>query len=113
MTYFKTSDFKIFTCDCFSDDLKEITKTKNESWKFTEIEKGKKCFRIMFGEQKIILSCCHDCFLKKIFATDVYVHNDKGNCTFSTRYDGYEVEKICHGCVYHFISNNTNLFSIF
>ena len=113
MTYLKTSDFKIFTCDCFSTRWKEIIETKDESYKFDEIEKGKKTFRVMFGKQKIILNCCHDCFLQKIFDAVVYVHNGKGYCTFFVKNHGYEVKKICHGCLWHFISNNENLFSIF
>ena len=110
MTTFKTSDFKILTCECFSNCWKEITETKDESWTFQKIEKGKKTFRIMFGKQKVILSCCHDCFLGKIYDGVVYIHNGKGFCTYSVRYNGTEVKKICYGCVWHFISNNENLF---
>ena len=85
MTYFKTSDFKIFTCECFSNYWEEIIRTKNESWKFEDIEKGKKTFRFMFGEQKVIFNCCHCCFRKKIFDATVYIHNGKGYCTFSVK----------------------------
>ena len=113
MTYFKTSDFQIVTCKCFSNYWKEIIQTKDESWKFDEIEKGKKTFRVMFGSEKTIFNCCHQCFTKKILEGDVFIHAGKGYCTFAVKNDGLEVEKVCHGCIWHFISTRKNQFYIF
>ena len=54
MTHFVTSDFQIVTCECFCYDWKEIKESKDESWKFDDIEKGKKTFRKFFGNEKTI-----------------------------------------------------------
>ena len=45
MTSFKTSDFTIITCDCFSYRWSKIKRDKDETWKFDDIEQGKICIR--------------------------------------------------------------------
>ena len=40
----RTKSFKIITCSCYFFDWKKIKEEEDESWKFDDIEKGKKMF---------------------------------------------------------------------
>ena len=109
---FKTSDFKIVTCDCFCYEWKKIKDSNDESWKFDEIENGKKTFRKMFGDKRTIFHCCYSCLEKSIMMNDVVV-SDERCCSYSIKYDNGKLEKICSLCLWDVININKRDFYIF
>lgn len=109
MTFFKTIDFEIVTCGCFSESWKKIKETGNELWKFDEIENGKKTFRKMFGNERVIFHCCYSCMEKIIFVNETIV-TDNRYCIFAVKHDGANITKICSGCIWFFIQKNKNDF---
>ena len=52
---FKTSDFIIQTCSCHYSIWKKIRDKNDETWKFDEIESGKKSFRKLFHQKMTFL----------------------------------------------------------
>ena len=102
MTSFKTSDFKIFTCECFCHQWKKIRETNDESWKFDEIENGKQTFRKLFADKKIIFHCCYSCMEKSIENYDNICYRRGG-----------KIGDICNGCIRFLILKNENDFFIF
>ena len=111
MTSFKTSDFKIFTCECFCYQWKKIKETNDELWKFDEIEDGKQTFRKLFAGYKIIFHCCYSCMHKSILTNDLSVSNN--TCLYTIKNDGGKIDRICNGCMKFFIQTNEHDFFIF
>ena len=112
MTTFKTSDFKIVTCECFCYPWKKIKETNDDSWKFDEIENGKHTFRKMFGDEKIIFHCCYSCMEKSILMNDA-PFSDSRYCSYSIKHDGGKLANICNGCIWLVIQRNKHDFFMF
>ena len=112
MITFKTSDFQIVTCECFCYPWKKIKETNDESWKFDEIENGKKTFRKMFGNEGTIFHCCYSCMEKSIMTNDVVV-SDSRYCAYAIKHDDGKLEKMWSGCIWLIIKQNKHDFYIF
>ena len=109
MTSFKTSDFKIVTCECFCYQWKKIKETNDDLWKFDEIEDGKQTFRKLFADKKIIFHCCYSCMQKSIL--DVPVSDS--TCSYAIKNYGGKVDNICNGRIQLLIQTNKHDFFIF
>ena len=110
----KTSDLKIITCTCFYSSWKEIKDTKDESWKFDEIEKGRKCLRKFYFHKKTIVHCCYSCFEKLIIMNPFVVKEDSnaGLCIVRKFLNAINsCEEICNACIIFFVTEFENEFN--
>ena len=112
MTTFKTSDFEIVTCKCFCNEWRKIKETHDDSWKFDEIENGKRTFRKMFGDERIIFHCCYSCMEKSILSNVAPV-SDSRYCSYAIKHDGGKLADICNGCIFLLINRNKHDFFYF
>ena len=105
MTLFKTSDFSIITCSCFCYAWKKIRTTGDESWKFDEIENGKKTLRKMFHQKSTIFHGCYSCLEKSILSNNFSLSTDdpNGHCIFFIKHGELIMENVCNGCLWFFI----------
>ena len=112
MTYceikLKTKDFNFITCHCNYSDWKKILDTVDESWKFDEIEKGKKSLRKLFYQKNSIVHCCYSCFEKSIMINP-FVIEDKnatvGFCIIRKFLNAIDsIEEICVACIWFFVN---------
>ena len=107
MTLFKTEDFTIITCSCYSYQWSQIKHTKDESWKFDEIEKGKESFRKFIYQEKSIFHCCHSCFEKSIKTNPFTVSSTEtvGHCLLFIIKGKVPIAQVCNACIWFFIQN--------
>ena len=110
----KTNDFTYVTCSCFYSDWKKIKETKDESWKFDEIEKGKKSLRKLYYHKDIVVHCCYSCLEKSIMMNPFILdENEKaGHCIMKKFLNGISsCGDICNACIYFFINEFKNEFN--
>ena len=116
MTIFKTEDFTIITCNCYSYQWSQIKYAKDESWKFDEIEKGKESFRKFFYEKKSIFHCCEDCLEKSIKTNPFTVNSTKpvGYCLLLIARGKIQISQVCDACIWFFVEKfNRELFDFY
>ena len=103
-TKVRTNDFNFITCSCYYSDWKKIKDSEDESWKFDEIEKGKKSFRKLYYSKKIIVHCCYSCFEKAIMMNPFILDEERAPA-------GYYIirkylnainscDEICNACIF-------------
>ena len=110
----KTSDLKFITCSCCYSTWKRIKETEDESWKFEEIENGRKSFRKFYFHKKTIVHCCYSCFEKAIIMNPFIVDKDAkaGFCIVKKFLNAYNsCEEICNACIIFFVSEFKNEFN--
>ena len=107
MTLLKTTDFHIVTCSCYNFIWMKIRRTKVESWKFDEIEDGKKSIRKLFHEKMTLFHCCESCLEKSIIMNPFVVSaNSKvGHCFMAKLRSCVKTDDICNACLWYFIEN--------
>ena len=107
MTLFKTSDFKLVTCDCHYYEWQKIRKTNDDSWKFDDIENGRESLRKMFHHKMIIFHCCISCLDKAIMMNSLNIgkDSDAGYCFLARKRSLIETKDICNACMNYFIEN--------
>ena len=101
----KTNHFNITTCSCYYSKWKEIKDTDDESWKFDEIENGKKSFRKLFHKKMTIVHCCYSCFEKAIMMNPFILDENApvGYCIMKRFLNGvHSCDEICNSCVLFF-----------
>ena len=110
----KTNDFIFITCSCFYSDWKKIKETEDESWKFDEIEKGKKSLRKLYYHKKSIVHCCYSCFEKSIIMNPFVVDEDAkpGFCIVKKFLNALNsCEEICNACIIFCVTEFKNEFN--
>ena len=108
MSSYKTNQFNIVTCSCYYSNWKKIKDTNDESWKFDEIENGKKSFRKLFYKQMTIVHCCCSCFDKSIIMNPFILDENApaGYCIMKKFLNsGSSCDEICNACIYFFVDN--------
>ena len=104
----RTNDFNFITCSCYYSDWKNIKETEDESWKFDEIEKGKKSFRKLYYAKKVIVHCCYSCFEKAIMMNPFIINDDNakaGFCIIKNFLNAFDsCKEICNTCIYFFVN---------
>lgn len=102
----KTKQFKIITCECYYSKWKEIKDTNDESWKFDEIEEGKKSFRKLFHKKMAIAHFCESCFEKAIKMNPFILDDNamSGHCIIMRFLNATTCDKICNSCVWFFVN---------
>ena len=102
----KTNDFTFITCSCYYHDWKKIKHTDDESWKFDEIEQGKKSLRKLFYQKKVVLHCCCSCFDKAIIMNPFIIEENatSGYCIVKKFLNATSVEEICSACILFFVN---------
>ena len=104
----RTNDFNFITCSCYYSDWKNIKETEDESWKFDEIEKGKKSFRKLYYAKKVIVHCCYSCFEKAIMMNPFIINDDNakaGFCIIKKFLNAFDsCKEICNTCIYFFVN---------
>ena len=102
---FKTSDFIIQTCSCHYSIWKKIRDKNDETWKFDEIESGKKSFRKLFHQKMTIFHYCYSCFEKVVMMNPILIkHNSKaGHCLLARTNNLMICPEICNACLWLFI----------
>ena len=112
---FRTKDFKIVTCSCYFFDWKKIKETEDESWKFDDIEKGRKCFRKVFFSKSTLVHCCHDCFEKAVMLNPFVLNDDaeSGFCILKRFLNAIgSIDEICNACLFFFVNKYENEFNV-
>ena len=112
MTYceikLKTNDFNFITCSCYYSDWKRIKNTEDESWKFDEIEKGKKSLSKLFYQKNTVVHCCYSCFEKSIMMNPFVIEDGNakaGFCIIRKFLNAIDsIEEICPACVLFFVN---------
>ena len=112
MTFFKTVDFKIVTCDCFYYNWRKIRQSQDETWNFNDIEGGKETLRKMFHQHMTIFHCCNSCLHKAIIMSEVFISPDslEGHCILAIKAGRIQLQKICNTCVWFFIEKFKEVF---
>ena len=107
MTSFKTSDFTIITCNCFSYRWSKIKRDKDETWTFDDIEQGKICIRKLIHQKMSIFHCCHACFEKSVMMNSFSVSSTSpvGYCLIFNGKQRVPTQDICNACIWFFIDN--------
>ena len=107
MTLFKTTDFKLVTCECHYYEWQKIRKTNDESWKFDEIENGRESLRKMFHQKMTIFHCCISCLDKSIILNQFILSKDSdvGHCFLARKRGLTETKDTCNACLWFFIEN--------
>ena len=103
----KRNQFTIVTCSCYYSNWKEIKETNDESWKFDEIEKGKKFFRKLFHKKMTIVNCCYSCFDKAIIMNPFILSAGapSGYCIMKRFLNASSsCDEICNSCVMFFVN---------
>ena len=108
MTYcgikLKTNDFNFITCLCYYSDWKRIKNTEDESWRFDEIEKGKKSLRKLFYQKNVVLHCCCSCFEKAIMMNPLVIEDENakaGYCIIRKFLNAINsLDEICPACIF-------------
>ena len=104
----RTNDFNFITCSCYYSDWKNIKETEDKSWKFDEIEKGKKSFRKLYYAKKVIVHCCYSCFEKAIMMNPFIINDDNakaGFCIIKNFLNAFDsCKEICNTCIYFFVN---------
>lgn len=116
MTAFKTSDFNIATCSCYYSNWKEIKDINDESWKFDEIENGKKSIRKLFHKKMTIFHCCWSCFDKSIMMNPFILDENSpaGHCIMRKFMSvGSTNDEVCNACIWFFVENFKKEFNFF
>ena len=101
----KTNDFTFITCSCYYHDWKKIKDNEDESWKFDEIEQGKKSLRKLFYQKKFVLHCCCSCFDKAIIMNPFVIEDENaiaGYCIVKKILNAASIEDICSACIFFF-----------
>ena len=108
-TKVRTNDFNFITCSCYYSDWKKIKDSEDESWKFDEIEKGKKLFRKLYYSKKIIVHCCYSCFEKAIMMNPFILDEERapaGYCIMRKYLNAINsCDEICNACFFGFFVN--------
>ena len=107
MTLFKTSNFTIITCNCYSYQWNKIKRNKDESWKFDDIENGKDSIRKLFHQKMSIFHCCKSCFEKSVMTNPFTVTSTTpvGYCLMFNVKGKVSLDDICNSCIWFFIEN--------
>lgn len=102
----KTKQFKIITCECYYSKWKEIKDIDDESWKFDEIEEGKKSFRKLFHKKMAIAHFCESCFEKAIMMNPFILDEERapaGYCIIRKYLNAINsCDEICNACIFFF-----------
>ena len=113
----RTNDFNFITYSCYYSDWKNIKETEDESWKFDEIEKGKKSFRKLYYAKKVIVHCCYSCFEKAIMMNPFIINDDNakaGFCIIKNFLNAFDsCKEICNTCIYFFVNEFKDEFNFF
>ena len=110
----KTTDFIFITCSCYYSEWKRIKETEDESWKFDEIENGKKSFRKLYYRKKTIVHCCYSCFEKAIIMNPFTIKENAnvGFCIVKKFLNAFNsCEEICNECIIFFVTEFKNEFN--
>ena len=103
----KTKDFVIVTCSCYVYDWKKIKENDDDSWKFDEIGKGKKCLRKCFLQCKTLFHCCYGCFEKAVMLNPFTLDDEqRGFCIVKRFLNAIaNFDEICNACLHYFVKN--------
>ena len=113
----RTNDLDFVTCSCYYYDWKKIKETEDESWKFDEIEKGKKSFRKLYYTKKIIVHCCHSCFEKSIMMNPFILDEERALAGYCIKRKFLNAinscNEICNACILFFVNEFKNEFNFY
>lgn len=107
MTLFKTTDFDIVTCSCYNFIWMKIRRTKDECWKFDEIEEGRKSIKKLFHHKTTLFHCCESCLEKSIIMNPFTLSEKSqvGQCFMAKIRSLIKTDDICNSCLWYFIEN--------
>ena len=111
----RTNDFDFITCSCYYYDWKKIKDNEDESWKFDEIENGKKSFRKLYYSKKIIVHCCHSCFEKSIMMNPFILDEERALAGYCIKRKFLNAINMCdeifNACILFFVNEFKNEFN--